>query len=147
MNERNSGIGQRWQSRSTDGGVTWSPFEPVEALPSISCNASIITVDYKGEEWVLYAGPVGPDPDVENTLEAYGDKKMSSVEKRRNGVVFASPDGGKTWPVRKLAVPEQFAYSSLMELPDGMIGLFYETREHKDIKLVKFSADWLFKNN
>ena len=147
MNERNSGIGQRWQSRSKDGGETWSSFEPVADLPSISCNASIITVEHKKAELILYAGPVGPNPDVKNSLEAYGGKKMSSVEKRRNGVVFASYDGGNTWPVRKLIVPDQFAYSSLMELPDGTIGLFYETREHKDIRLVKFTVDLLFNEN
>jgi sialidase-1 len=147
MNERNSGIGQRWQSRSTDGGERWSPFEAVAGLPSISCNASIITVDYKNTEWVLYAGPVGPDPEVKNTIEAYSGKKMKSVERRSNGVVFASPDGGNAWPVRKLVVPDQFAYSSLMELRDETIGLFYETREHKDIMLVKFTMDWLFEEN
>jgi len=147
MNERNSGIGQRWQSRSSDGGETWSPFEPVTELPSISCNASIITVEYKNTEWILYAGPVGPDPEVTDSRKTYGAQKMKSVEKRRNGVVFASPDGGNTWPVRKLVIPHQFAYSSLMELRDETIGLFYETREHKDIMLVKFTKDWLFKEN
>lgn len=150
MNERNRSIGQRWQSRSKDGGQTWSPFEPVKDLPSISCNASIITVKHKRKEWVLYAGPVGPDPDVVNAIEAYQDLKLTSLEKRINGLVFASPDGGKTWPVRKLIVPDTFAYSSLMALPDGTMGLFYESRGHKDIMLVKFSLDWLFsteKNN
>ena len=144
MNERSHRIGQRWHSRSEDGGLSWSPFEPVRDLPSISCNASIIPISYKGKEWILYAGPVGPDPQVKNTKEAYGDKKLSSQEKRRNGVVFASPDGGRSWPVRKLIVPDLFAYSSLMELPDGQIALFYEAGDHRDIQLVRFSPEWLF---
>ena len=144
MNERNSGIGQRWQSRSLDGGLTWDAFEPVPDLPSISCNASIITVEYENRELLLYAGPVGPDPEVKNTLEEYRGKKLSSQEKRQNGVVFVSMDGGKTWPLRKLIVPDLFAYSSLMQLQDGNIGLFYEARDHRDIMLVKFSMDWLF---
>ncbi len=147
MNERNSGIGQRWQSRSYDGGLTWDAFEPVPDLPSISCNASIITVEYKNRELLLYAGPVGPDPEVKNTLKEYHGKKLTSQEKRQNGVVFASMDGGKTWPLRKLIVPDLFAYSSLMQLRDGSIGLFYEARDHKDIMLVKFSVDWLFEED
>jgi sialidase-1 len=147
MNERNSEIGQRWQSRSLDGGVTWDAFEPVSDLPSISCNASIITIEHKNREWLLYAGPVGPDPEVKNTLEEYQGKKLSSQEKRQNGVVFASMDSGKTWPHRKLIVPDLFAYSSLMQLGDGTIGLFYEARDHKDIMLVKFSMDWLFEED
>ncbi len=147
MNERNSGIGQRWQSRSLDGGLTWSAFEPVPDLPSISCNASIITVEYENQELLLYAGPVGPDPEVKNTLEEYRGKKLSSQEKRQTGVVFVSMDGGKTWPLRKLIVSDLFAYSSLMQLQDGNIGLFYESRDHRDIMLVKFSMDWLFEEN
>ena len=59
-------------------------------------------------------------------------------------IVQADLEGGKTWPFRKLVVPEQFAYSSLMQLADDKIGLFYETNHHKDIKLAKFSLDWLF---
>ena len=144
MNERSQGIGQRWQSRSVDGGETWAPFEPVRDLPSISCNASIIMIKFQKKEWILYAGPVGPDPDVKNALKDYKGRNLSSQEKRRNGVVFVSSDGGRTWPVRKLIVPDQFAYSSLVELPDGTIGLFYEAKDHRDILLIKFSPDWLF---
>ena len=144
MNERNQGIGQRWQSRSKDGGETWSPFEPVKDLPSVSCNASIIAVEWQGKEILLYAGPVGPNPNVKNAVAEYAGRKLTSQEKRRNGVVFASFDNGKTWPVRKLVVPDLFAYSSLIKLPDGTIGLFYEANDHKDVKLVKFSLDWLF---
>jgi sialidase-1 len=147
MNERNSGIGQRWQSRSHDGGLTWDTFEMAPDLPSISCNASIITVDYKKQELLLYAGPVGPNPNVKNVLEEYQGKRLSSQDKRQNGVVFASMDGGKTWKHRKLIVPDLFAYSSLMQLADGKIGLFYEARDHKDIMLVKFTVDWLFEEN
>jgi hypothetical protein len=147
MNERSQGIGQRWQSRSENGGETWSPFMPVSDLPSISCNASIITVEYRKKEWVLYAGPVGPDPGVMIPLDDYKGRKLSSQEKRQNGVVFASSDGGITWPVRKLVVPELFAYSSLMVLHDGTIGLFYEARDHQDIMLIKFSLEWLFEED
>ena len=147
MNERSHQMGQRWESRSEDGGESWSPFKPVPELPSISCNASIIKLEYEKKEWLLYAGPVGPDPGVIDPREDYKDRKLSSLEKRQNGVVFASPDGGHTWPLRKLIVPDPFAYSSLMQLHDGTIGLFYEARDHKDIMLTKFSLEWLFEED
>ena len=146
MNERNSGIGQRWKSKSIDGGATWSPFEPIPDLPSISCNAGIITAQYQGKEILMYAGPVGPNAEVKDAKAEY-PKKMKSHEKRQNGVVFVSFDGGETWPFRRLLVPDRFAYSSLVLLPDDNIGLFYETRNHLDIKLLKFSLDWLFLDN
>jgi sialidase-1 len=146
MNERNSGIGQRWKSKSTDGGVTWSPFEPIPDLPSISCNAGIIAAQYQGKEVLLYAGPVGPNPNVKHPKTEY-QGKIKTHEKRQNGVLFASFDGGESWAFRKLLVPDRFAYSSLIELRDGNIGLFYETREHLDINLLKFSLDWLFSHD
>lgn len=147
MNERNSGIGQRWKSKSMDGGETWNAFAPVSDLPSISCNAGIIATQYKGKEILLYAGPVGPNPIVKNTKAEYKNMKLKSHEKRRNGVVFVSFDGGETWPFRKLVVPDQFAYSSLVMLPDNNIGLFYESRQHLDIKMLSLSLDWLFAAN
>ncbi|MDH3710759.1 MAG: glycoside hydrolase [Cyclobacteriaceae bacterium] len=146
MNERNQGIGHRWKSISQDGGETWSAFEPIVDLPSISCNSGVISVEHNGKEILLYAGPVGPSPDVINALNEYEGQDLSSQERRRNGVVFASYDQGKTWPFRKLLVPDLFAYSSLVLLPDGNIGLFYESRDHLDINLIRFSRDWLFSN-
>lgn len=142
MNERNDGLGQRWKSYSSDAGETWSPFEPVMDLPCISCNASIIRVQFREKDILLYAGPVGPNPDIKNGKDYEGYKFLPG-ERRSNGVVFASFDNGKTWPFRKLLVSDQFAYSSLVELTDKSIGLFYETNFHKDIKMVKFCLDWL----
>ena len=143
MNERNSGMGQRWKSKSIDGGVTWSPFEPIPDLPSISCNAGIISTQYQGKEILLYAGPVGPNPNVKHPKNEY-QGKIKTPEKRQNGVIFVSFDGGESWPFRKLLIADRFAYSSLVLIPDGTIGLFFETREHLDINLLKFSLDWLF---
>ena len=62
-----------------------------------------------------------------------------------HGTVYVSLDGGHTWPTRRLVVPGEFAYSSLVQLPDETIGLFYEARNHKDIKLAKFTLDWLLR--
>ncbi|NQT11333.1 MAG: exo-alpha-sialidase [Planctomycetes bacterium] len=62
---------------------------------------------------------------------------------RTHGTVHASLDGGRTWPIRRLVVPGAFAYSSLVALPDGKIGLFYEAEGYREIRLVRFSLDWL----
>ena len=142
MNERSHDPGRRWKSYSYDGGETWSPFEMVEDLPDVSCNASIIRVNHKGHDLLLYAGPVGPNP---YATEGEYAVDFAWAERRVNGVIFASKDNGQTWSFRRLLVPEKFAYSSLMELADGSIGLFYEANNHHDIKMLKFSLDWLFK--
>jgi sialidase-1 len=146
MNERSHQMGNRWESISYDGGETWTVFEPIPDLPSVSCNASIIKTSYRGKRILLYAGPTGPDPYVINPATEYNNYSFKSNERRTNGVVFASMDNGESWTYRKLVVADHFAYSSLAEMPDGSIGLFYESNEHRDIRLVKFTKEWLFED-
>lgn len=127
-----NGNKQRLRTRafSSDGGVSWSVLENDPALKTVSCNGSIIAIKHsKGKDGaiLLCSVPVGP--------------------KRTHGTVYVSFDGGLTWPLKKLVIEGQFAYSSLMELPDNSIGLFYETNSHKDIKLVKFALDWLLEGD
>ncbi len=123
-----TGDKQRLRTRafSNDGGISWSILENDPALKAVSCNGSLIAVKHpKGNDGaiLLCSVPVGPG--------------------RTHGTVYISFDGGLTWPYKKLLVEGQFAYSSLIELPDNTIGVFYETNFHKDIKLIKITSDWL----
>ena len=122
------GSKQRLRTRafSADGGITWTKLENDPALKTVSCNGSLIAVRHpKGRDGVvlLCSAPVGPG--------------------RTHGTVYVSFDGGKTWPRSKLVVPTEFAYSSLMQLPDGKIGLFYEGRGYKTLELARFALSWL----
>lgn len=116
---------RRW-GISKDQGLTWSGLKQHKQLPAVSCNGSIITVAdpaRPGKTHVLCSRPVGKG--------------------RTRGVVSVSRDGGKTWPISKTVVPGPFAYSSLAVLPDGHIGLFYETNDYKKVRLVRFTLAWL----
>ena len=116
----------RTRAFSKDGGVTWAKLENDPALKTVSCNGSLIAVQHpKGRAGVilLCSVPVGPH--------------------RTHGTVYASFDGGHTWPKSKVVVPTEFAYSSLMQLPDGKIGLFYEGRDYRKIELVRLELSWL----
>lgn len=141
MNQRSDQPGKRWEARSVDGGESWSDFRIIEDLPGISCNASVIRVNYQGKDVLLFAGPVGPNP---YALDGSYTIEYPWAERRVNGVLFASIDNGKTWPFRRLLVPGWFAYSSLVELADGDIGLVFEANDHHDIRMLRFSLDWLF---
>ncbi len=116
----------RTRAFSTDDGITWTTLENDPALKTVSCNGSLIAVPHakgKAGAVLLCSVPVGP--------------------KRTHGTVYVSFDGGRTWPTKKLVVPDGFAYSSLMKLPDGNIGLFYETDGYREIRLVRLSLDQL----
>lgn len=74
-----------------------------------------------------------------------------TLQTRFGGTVGFSLDEGKTWKTKKI-VPDNihFAYSSQVVLPDGSIGLFYETHNnsgkkvrHGAIKFIRYSAKWL----
>jgi sialidase-1 len=122
------GSKQRLRTRafSIDGGVTWTKLQNDPGLKTVSCNGSLIAVEHPKDidiAILLCSVPVGPG--------------------RTHGTVYVSLDGGRTWPHRKLVVPTEFAYSSLMQLPDGEIGLFYEGRGYETIKLARLSLSWL----
>jgi len=117
---------RRTRSFSADGGRSWSLLENDTALKTVSCNGSLISVSHpNGADGtiLLCSVPVGP--------------------RRTHGTVYISCDGGKTWPDNRLVVPSAFAYSSLVELPDGNIGLLYEAEGYREICLARFSLEWL----
>ncbi len=112
---------QRVRAFSADGGATWSPQEVDDGLDAVSCNGSLLAVrDPEGEEVLLCSVPIGPG--------------------RTRGAVYLSPDGGQTWPERRVLVEGDFAYSSLVPLSDGRVGLFWEARGHKDILFRRFEV-------
>ncbi|MCA9068481.1 MAG: exo-alpha-sialidase, partial [Planctomycetaceae bacterium] len=69
-----------------------------------------------------------------------------SPKGRTHGTVWASFDGGKTWPVKRLVHKESFAYSSLTAgQPDtpgeGTIFLHFESGGGS--KVARFNLSWL----
>tara|TARA_R110002049_G_scaffold278973_1_gene457821 strand:+ start:5743 stop:6906 length:1164 start_codon:yes stop_codon:yes gene_type:complete len=65
---------------------------------------------------------------------------------RKRGTVWASFDGGKTWPVNRLVDEGSFAYSSLAAgrkgtPSEGMIYLFYENEA--GAKMARFNLAWI----
>ena len=70
-----------------------------------------------------------------------------SPEGRRLGTVWASFDGGKTWPLKRLVYEGGFAYSSLAAgrpatESEGWVYLHFES---DGSKVARFNLSWLFK--
>lgn len=106
---RNRWSGDRRVSTSTDGGVTWTQQAPF-GLHDVACNGDIISYRYNGTDYLIQSLPAGPWRD--------------------NITLYASSDGGRTWPKTYRVAAGPGAYSALTVLPDGSLGVLTEEGVH-----------------
>ena len=126
---------RRYMAWSYDGGETWKDMSLVEALPDGAQN----------RDYGLMGGLVRLPVDNHDILLF---SNIESTEGRKHGTVWASFDGGKTWPIKRLVEPGSFAYSSMAAgrkgtPSDGMIYLLYES--DGGAKIARFNLTWLTK--
>lgn len=110
----------RRAARSADGGVTFSPAEPDAVLTDPACNGG---------------------------LALLGDAVVCSIlddpHQRRHLALRTSPDGGRTWSAPLVADAGACAYSVLVALADGELGLAWEAGDYEAILFARVSADEL----
>ena len=98
----------RQTATSNDGGLNWSALQQDTSLPEPVCQASLIRLWQSGKKPVLvFSNP-------------------ASQKKRENMMVKWSYDLGKTWSKSKLVHAGPAAYSNLVEISSGKIGLLFE---------------------
>lgn len=126
----------RYIAWSYDNGETWEDLKVSEVLPDGEQN----------RDYGLMAGLVRLPVDGHDILLF---SNIESHEGRKNGVVWASFDGGETWPIKRVVEEGSFAYSSMAAgregtLSEGQIYLFYE-KYHDDSggKIARFNLAWL----
>jgi len=121
---------RRAQSRSHDGGRSWTPPQDHPALVEPVCQASLIRYSWPGANapsCLLFSNPA--------------DEKQ-----RRALTVRLSSDEGRTWPAARVVHDGPAAYSCLARLPDGRIGCLYEcgnTAPYERIRFASFGREWL----
>ncbi len=109
---------RRWHAWSEDGGVTWKDFSICEILPdgpqstNYGCMGGLTRLPVKDRDILLYCN-------------------CDSAGGRDKGTIWASFDGGKTWPIKRLVQSGRFAYSSITSgrpgtKTEGKIYLHYE---------------------
>ncbi|CAL9394275.1 exo-alpha-sialidase [Streptomyces sp. enrichment culture] len=120
---------------SSDGGVTYTPFQQDTELPDPANNGSIarfapdVPASHPRSSWLMFS----------NTATTSG---------RSNLTVRLSCDDGQTWPVRKTVEPGSAAYSTLTPLGDGTgsnprVGLLWERANYRHITYSSFDLHWL----
>jgi sialidase-1 len=111
-------------SVSTDGGKSWGKVYLDKSLDTPVCQASILRYSWPEDKSrgsksrILFSSPRGSD--------------------RSNLNVWLSYDEGKTWPASKQVYSGGAAYSNLVVLPDGQIGVLYEKDGYQTISLATF---------
>lgn len=124
---------------SEDGGVTWKELSVSEELPDGAQN----------RDYGLMGGLVRlPINDHDILLFS----NIESTQGRHSGTVWASFDGGKTWPVKRLVDEGTFAYSSMAAgrkgtPSEGWIYLLYESSTSRNEEgqghIARFNLDWV----
>ena len=126
LSSRNQGGFYRKYSISEDGGIRWSNFRLDFGLPGTACQGSILRNNppENGNSLVVFTAP-------------------SNKYARNQGRVMISSSDGYEWEYSRLVTPGFFAYSCLSSLPDGNIGLLYETGDYRRIVFTSFSVEWV----
>ncbi len=124
---------KRHIAKSYDGGETWKNLSVSEELPD-------------GDQFSDYGLMAGLTriPIEKHDILLFSN--IISEKGRKNGHVWVSFDGGKTWPVKKLIDKGSFGYSSMIAgrnntVSEGLIYLFYESDGGG--KMAKFNLQWL----
>jgi sialidase-1 len=130
---------------SHDGGHMWTDWQVSEHLfevgqpfyfkygtkPSYGCNAGLVRIPPEatgGKDVLLFSTPDQP-----------GGSRFKMT-------VWASFDGAKTWPVKRLVYKGHSAYSSLTAAKDGTVYLLFERGKKKlyeSIAVARFNLVWL----
>lgn len=126
----------RYIAYSYDSGETWEDLKVSEVLPDGEQN----------RDYGLMAGLVRLPVDGHDILLF---SNIESDDGRKNGTVWASFDGGETWPVKRVVDREHFAYSSLAAgregtPSEGLVYLIYEKYQGEGgAYIARFNLAWL----
>lgn len=143
------GLNPRWRyiAFSYDGGATWTDGTISDELPDGNQHSDyglmggLIRLPVEGYDILIFSNIDVPQKEDESDLDF--DARWTE---RARGTVWASFDGGKTWPVKRLVDEGNFAYSSLAAgktgtPSEGFIYLLYESNNGG--KIARFNLNWL----
>ncbi len=131
--ERNT---RRRCAYSRDGGKTWTDWRVVDVLPdghqhrSYGCMGGLTRLPVKGRDILLFSNLDTPNATREHIT------------------VWLSPDGGKTWPIKRQVYHGPSAYSSMNvgrhgTTSEGNIYLMFEGGPGGGAQIARFNLTWV----
>jgi len=122
----------RWTASSDDGGATWKDLSMCEALPDgprdtgYGLMGGLVRLPVKDRDILIFSN-------------------VETPAGRNHGTVWASFDGGKNWPLKRLVTEGAFAYSSLTAGRPGTKseGWIYLLSEGAGGQMTRFNLSWL----
>ncbi|MEC7564466.1 MAG: sialidase family protein [Planctomycetota bacterium] len=126
---------RRWTAISQDGGATWKELTFCKALPdgpqnsNYGCMGGLTRLAVEGHDILIYSN-------------------CDSPTGRDHGTVWASFDGGRTWPIKRLVYEGRHAYSSLTSgrpgtPTEGWIYLNFEGGPQGGSTVARFNLSWI----
>jgi sialidase-1 len=126
---------RRWTATSIDGGMTWIDMKFCEVLPdgpqntNYGCMAGLTRLAVKERDILVYSNCDSPGG-------------------RHHGTVWASFDGGKTWPVKRLVFAGAHGYSSITSgrpgtVTEGMLYHHFEGGPKGGSAVARFNLAWI----
>ncbi|MDZ7636864.1 MAG: sialidase family protein [Bryobacterales bacterium] len=104
---------------SRDGGATFAETYHDTALPDPSCNAGFARYRHGSHDLLLFTN--------------------AASQKRENLTLRASADRSRTWRATTVLHPGPAAYSTVVQLRDGSIGVLYECGETSPYERITFA--------
>ena len=115
----------RARAWSTDGYSEWHDFSADRQLIDPRCFGSVVSYETGGQDYLLFAN-------------------CETQDKRRNVVIKASEDGGRTWKYRRVIDSERGGYVELnADSRNGNIYVLYEDNGGDSVFLAVLDNDWL----
>lgn len=112
------GINRRHVAYSRDGGETWSPPEPDDALIEPVCQASVLRLSGAPDR-LLFSNPASTS--------------------RERLTVRMSADGGTSWPWARVLHEGPAAYSDLAQLDTETAACLYEAGDESPYETIRFA--------
>ena len=123
VNSRVNSNGFRYSHLSKNNGLTWESYKNNDLIDP-GCNASILNYD---DNFLLFSN-------------AYNSSS------RKNLSISLSKDSGKNWIKNKTIYSGESAYSSMIKLKNGDIGLFFEKDNYTKNVFVRVPVSWILEN-